>query len=188
MARRALGCRELLPPNALCIKHSPSTHQADDHTSACKRWRLATPAFLLLFPATANAPGSLRLVQVVSIQLSERWMGEMRNSSIWPLKGSTMALTRAQACLNPEVLSRDLDRALDRLNQVGVHAVGPITRQLAETKGHSTLPHQEGDHAGAGRGGRGGWRTPHERRHLVPWAQEAERIGVPAPHHGGGPG
>lgn len=26
MARRALGCRELLPPNALCIKHSPSTH------------------------------------------------------------------------------------------------------------------------------------------------------------------
>jgi hypothetical protein len=154
MARRALGCRELLPPNALCIKHSPSTHQADDHTSACKRWRLATPAFLLLFPATANAPGSLRLVQVVSIQLSERWMGEMRNSSIWPLKGSTMALTRAQACLNPGVLSRDLDRALDRLNQVGVHAVGPITRQLAETKGHSTLPHQEGDHARAGRGGR----------------------------------
>jgi hypothetical protein len=24
-----------------------------------------------------------------------------------------------------------------------------------------------------------GWRTPHERRHLVPWAQEAERVGVP---------
>jgi hypothetical protein len=37
-------------------------------------------------------------------------------------------------------------------------------------------------------GGRGGWRAPHERRYLVPWAQEAERIGVPAPHHGGGPG
>src|ERR687891_2479103 len=50
------------------------------------------------------------------------------------------------------------------------------------------LPHQEGDHAGAGRGGRGGWRTAKERRHLVPWAQEAERIGVPAPHHGRGPG
>jgi hypothetical protein len=31
-------------------------------------------------------------------------------------------------------------------------------------------------------GGRGGWRTAHERRHLVPWAQEAERIGVPPPH------
>jgi hypothetical protein len=28
----------------------------------------------------------------------------------------------------------------------------------------------------------------HERRHLVPWAQEAERISVPPPHHGRGPG
>jgi hypothetical protein len=37
-------------------------------------------------------------------------------------------------------------------------------------------------------GGRGGWGAPHERRQLVPWAQEAERVGVPAPHHGGGPG
>src|SRR5918996_2503190 len=50
------------------------------------------------------------------------------------------------------------------------------------------LPHQEGDHARAGRGRRGGWRAAEERRHLVPWAQEAERIGVPAPHHGRGPG
>ena len=30
------------------------------------------------------------------------------------------------------------------------------------------------------------WRTPHERRRLVPGAQEAERIGVPAPHMAGG--
>jgi hypothetical protein len=55
-------------------------------------------------------------------------------------------------------------------------------------QGPSTLPHQEGDYAGAGRGRRGGWRTAKERRHLVPWAQEAERIGVPAPDHRGGPG
>jgi hypothetical protein len=36
--------------------------------------------------------------------------------------------------LDPEVLGRDLDRALDHPNQVGVHAVGPNTRQLAEIK------------------------------------------------------
>ena len=33
-------------------------------------------------------------------------------------------------------------------------------RQLAETKGHSTLPHQEGDHARAGRGGVEGGALP----------------------------
>ena len=98
-----------------------------------------------------------------------------------------LALTRAQAFLDPEDLSRDLDRALDHPNRVGVHAVAPITRQLAETKGQR-LPHQERDHARAGRWGRGGWRTAHERRQLVPGAQEAERIGVPPPHHGGRPG
>jgi hypothetical protein len=60
-----------------------------------------------------------------------------------------------------------------------------LARQQAWSGTHSTLPHDADDHAGAGRGGRGRWRTPHERRRLVPWAQEAERIGVPAPHHGG---
>jgi hypothetical protein len=94
------------------------------------------------------------LFQVVAIQPSERWTCEMRNRSIWPLKASAMQLTRTQACLDPEVLSRDRDRALDRPNQVGAHAVGPITRQLAEAKGDSRLPHQESDHARAGRGGR----------------------------------
>jgi hypothetical protein len=34
-------------------------------------------------PAAANAPGLLILFQVVSIQPSERWTCEMRNSSIW---------------------------------------------------------------------------------------------------------
>jgi hypothetical protein len=77
---------------------------------------------------------------------------------------------------------------LDDPNQVGVHAVGQITRQAAERKRRWTLPHEEGNHAGAGRGGRGGWCTPHKRGHLVPWAQEPKRIGVPAPHHGEGPG
>ena len=72
----------------------------------------------------------LMLFQVVSIQPSERWMWGIRNSSIWPLKGSAMPLTRARACLDPEVLGRDLDRALNHSIQVEVHAVGPITRQL----------------------------------------------------------
>ena len=44
-------------------------------------------------PAAANAPGSLMLFHVVSIQPSERWTSEMRNSSMWPLKGSAMPLT-----------------------------------------------------------------------------------------------
>jgi len=33
------------------------------------------------------------LFEVVSIQPSERWVCEIRNSSIWPLKGSAMPLT-----------------------------------------------------------------------------------------------
>jgi hypothetical protein len=32
------------------------------------------------------------LFQVVSIQLSERWRREIRNSSMWPLKGSAIPL------------------------------------------------------------------------------------------------
>ena|SRR5918996_3863548 len=112
----------------------------------------------------------------------------MRNSSIRPLNGSATPLTRAEAFLNPEILGRDLDRAQGHPNQVEVPTLQPITRQFAELKGYSTLPHEEGDHARAGRGRRGGWRAAKERGHLVPWAQEAERIGVPAPHHGGGPG
>jgi hypothetical protein len=32
------------------------------------------------------------LFQVVSIQPSERWTREMRNSSMWPLKGSATPL------------------------------------------------------------------------------------------------
>jgi hypothetical protein len=59
-----------------------------------------------------------------------------------------------------------------RIFQVRMHALKPSGRR----------------HAGAGRGGCGGWRAAKERRQLVPWAQEPERIGVPAPHHGGGPG
>jgi hypothetical protein len=47
--------------------------------------------------------------------------------------------------------------------QVRVHGLQPITRQRVQTKGHSTLPHEEGDHARAGRGRRGGWRTAHEQ-------------------------
>ena len=42
-------------------------------------------------PAIANAPGSLMLFQVVSIQPSERWTWDMRNASMWPLKGSAIS-------------------------------------------------------------------------------------------------
>jgi hypothetical protein len=52
-----------------------------------------SPPFCSSAPATANAPGSLMLFQVVSIQPSERWTSAMRNSSMWPLKGSAMPLT-----------------------------------------------------------------------------------------------
>jgi hypothetical protein len=55
--------------------------------------RLDFGAVLLLGPVTANAPVSLMLFQVVSIQPSERWTWAIRNSSMWPLKGSAMPLT-----------------------------------------------------------------------------------------------
>ena len=100
----------------------------------------------------------------------------------------SLPLSAPQLSLNPEVLARDWIARSTTRTRSGVHALHPITRQLAERKGRSTLPHEEGDHTDAGRGWRGGWRAPHERRQLVPWAQEAERIGVPAPHHRGGPG
>ena len=58
---------------------------------------IAAAAFLLLGPATANGPGSLKLLQVVSIQPSERWMCEMRNSSIRPLTEAATLLTEARA-------------------------------------------------------------------------------------------
>jgi hypothetical protein len=45
------------------------------------------------YSAAATASASLTLFQVVSIQPSERWTCAMRNSSIWPLKGSDMPLT-----------------------------------------------------------------------------------------------
>src|ERR671919_2308477 len=67
----------------------PYRIRADDDASAWRR----LASVLLSAPATANAPGSLMLFQVVSIQPSERWICEMRNSSMWPLKGSAMPLT-----------------------------------------------------------------------------------------------
>ena len=61
-----------LPAHPVCTKTSPSRHQADDHTGAGERRRLATSAMFLLGPCRANAPASLMLFQVVSIQPSER--------------------------------------------------------------------------------------------------------------------
>ena len=96
-----------------------------------------------------------------------------------------MVLPSGKHYLDPEVLSRDPDRALNHPNQVGMHAVGPIMRRLlrqeairryAIRKVTTPVPVE------------GAWRTFHERRHFAPWAQEAERIGVPPPHHRGGPG
>jgi hypothetical protein len=43
--------------------------------------------------------------------LAVRQHRAMRNSSMWPLKGSAMPFTRALAFVDPELLGRDLDRA-----------------------------------------------------------------------------
>jgi hypothetical protein len=50
------------------------------------------------------------------------------------VEGSAVALTRAQAFLDLEVLPRQLDRALDHPNQVEVQTLEPATAQLAWTK------------------------------------------------------
>ena len=72
-----------------------------------------------------------------------------------------LALKHAQAFLDPEVLGRDLDRALDRPEPGRVHALEPVTRELAETKGHSTLPHEADDHTrGTVEGGVAGGALP----------------------------
>jgi hypothetical protein len=82
-----------ISPDMGCTKRSRSPHQGDDHSGACERWRLA--AFLLLGCCREGtrvahvAPGGW----LVAIQPSERWTGEIRNWSIWPLKGSAMPLT-----------------------------------------------------------------------------------------------
>jgi hypothetical protein len=68
-----------------------SPHQADNHVGARKGGGSPPPCSSGL--AAANAPGSLMWFQVVSIQPSERWTWVIRNSSIWPLKGSAMPLT-----------------------------------------------------------------------------------------------
>ena len=53
-------------------------------------------------------------------------------------------------------LSADWFDPLEDAVPGGMRADGPITRQLAHTRGPSTLSHQADDDAGAGRGGRGG--------------------------------
>jgi hypothetical protein len=110
-----------LPPRTL-----PLTHDAEDHTGASKRRRL--PPACSSVAAAANAPWWLTLLQVVWIQPSKRWM-KIRNSSVWPLKGSAVPLTRTHAFLDPEVTGRDLDRALDHPDRVGAHDLQPIKRQ-----------------------------------------------------------
>src|SRR5687767_9331293 len=68
-----------------------------------------------------------------------------------PLKRSaTPALTRAQAFLNAEVLSRDLNRALDHLDQIGVDAPQIATGAGAKTKHRHRIRHslRAPDHGG----------------------------------------
>jgi hypothetical protein len=76
----------------------------------------------------------------------------------------------------------------DHPNQVGVHTLQSITRQPAERKAIRRYPIRKVTTPVPVEGGVAGGALAHERRQLVPWAQEAERIGVPPPHHGGGPG
>jgi hypothetical protein len=65
-----------------------------------------------------------------------------------------------------------------------IQSIMPAGPRQLETGPSRMLPHQADDHAGASRGGRGGRRTPNEGGPLVPWAQEAERIGVSAGDRG----
>jgi hypothetical protein len=51
-----------------------------------------------------------------------------------------LALTRAQAFRDPEVLGRDLDRALDHPNQVGVHACSRSRDSLRRLKAIRRYP------------------------------------------------
>ena len=59
---------------------------------------------------------------------------------MWQLNGRTPL---GVAGLNLDGLRRDLDRALDHPNQVGVHALQPIMDGLLRR----AVTHQEGDHA-----------------------------------------
>jgi hypothetical protein len=63
------------------------------------------------------------MVRLAPRATSAAWRSRVRRSSLYP-----------------EVLSRDLDRALDHPNQVGMHTVGPITRQLAEIRPFDAIP------------------------------------------------
>jgi hypothetical protein len=66
---------------------------------------------------------------------------------------------RAAAAL-PAIDGVEFIEFVDDPNQVGVHALQPITRWLAEAKGRSRLPHQADDHTRAGRGGVAGGALP----------------------------
>jgi hypothetical protein len=72
LGRTPLGRRRYRPPQAVAARRPPLSCSSA--------------------PAMANAPGLLMLFQVVTIQPSKHWTWEMRNSSIWPLKGSAMPL------------------------------------------------------------------------------------------------
>ena len=77
------------------------TSQADDHSRAPARGGGSAGCPAPPDAATANAPESLMLFQVASIQPSERWACAMRNASMWPLKGSAMPVTRAPGLRGP---------------------------------------------------------------------------------------
>jgi hypothetical protein len=64
---------------------SPPPHQEDDHTGAGKGWRLA--AFLLFGCCDGERTRVAHVIQVVSIQPSDRWTCEVRNSLMWSLRG-----------------------------------------------------------------------------------------------------
>jgi hypothetical protein len=74
-----------LPAQKSLLQCSSSRYEADDHTGAGKGWRLA--ALLLFGRCHGERTWVAHVVQVIAIQPSERWTWEMRNASMWPLKG-----------------------------------------------------------------------------------------------------
>jgi hypothetical protein len=136
-----------------------SPHQADDHTGTASGGGSPPPPSCSSAPATANAPGSLMLFQVVSIQPFGTL--DMRDPELvdMAVEGiSDDAHARRPCWTRKSWVVNWIAHSTTRTRSV--HALQPITRQLAETKGHPTLPHQEGDHAGAGRGGHAGGALP----------------------------
>ena len=76
----------------------------------------------------------------VIVVLREAALDQLPSGTLPRVTSAAWRSSVRRPSLDPEVLGRDLDRALDHPNQVGVHAVGPITRQLLRPKAIRRYP------------------------------------------------